>query len=76
MSSTQSSGSSILRRLMFSYPGFGLGVALIFPFYANVFVTWKPGMLPWFVVGCIIVGLSISVANYYLLSRNTIYLHD
>jgi methyl-accepting chemotaxis protein len=64
--------ASILRNLLFSYLGFGLGVALIFPFYANVFVEWKPGMLPWFVAGCIVAGVSIGVVNYYLL--NTILL--
>jgi len=65
-------GPSILRRLMLSYLGFGLVVALVFPFYANLFVNWKPGMLPWFVAGCIVAGLSLGVANYYLL--NTILL--
>jgi methyl-accepting chemotaxis protein len=45
-----------------------LGVALIFPFYADFFVQWKPGMLPWFVFGCVIAGLMIGVANYMLLN--------
>ena len=71
-SSLPRSGPSILRNLLFSYLGFGLGVALIFPFYANIFVEWKPGMLPWFVAGCVVAGVSIGVANYWLL--NTILL--
>jgi methyl-accepting chemotaxis protein len=70
--STSQQGPSILRRLMLSYLGFGLGVALVFPFYADFFVDWKPGMLPGFVAGCVIAGLMIGVANYYLL--NTILL--
>jgi len=61
-------GPSILRRLMLSYLGFGLGVALVFPFYASIFVNWKPGMLPWFVAGCVVAGLSIGVVNYWLLN--------
>ena len=65
-------GPSILRKLLFSYLGFGLSVALIFPFYADFFVDWKPGMLRWFVAGCIVAGLSIGAANYFLL--NTILL--
>jgi methyl-accepting chemotaxis protein len=65
-------GPSILRNLVLSYLGFGLGVALIFPFYANFFVEWKPGMLPWFVAGCVVAGLSIGVVNYWLF--NTILL--
>jgi methyl-accepting chemotaxis protein len=72
MTSISGGGPSILRNLLLSYLGFGLAVALVFPFYANVFVAWKPGMLPWFVAGCVVAGLSIGVANYWLL--NTILL--
>ena len=60
--------TSILRTLLMSFLGFGLLVAAIFPFYANFFVNWKPGMLPWFVVGCLIAGLGIGVVNYLLLN--------
>ena len=60
--------SSLLRNLLLSFLAFGLGVALIFPFYADFFVEWKPGMLPWFVVGCVIAGLVIGIANYYLVN--------
>lgn len=58
--------SSILRQLFVSFIGFGLVVAIIFPFYAGIFVEWKPGMYSWFVAGCVVAGLSIGVANYYL----------
>ncbi len=61
-----SPSKSILQRLFLSFLGFGLGVAIIFPFYAAFFVEWKEGMLPWFVVGCVVAGLSIGLANYYL----------
>ncbi len=60
--------TSILRTLLISFLGFGLGVALIFPFYANIFVNWRPGMLPWFVVVCVVAGLMIGVVNYLLLN--------
>ena len=60
--------TSLLRNLLLSFLAFGLGVALIFPFYADFFVQWKPGMLPWFVLGCVIAGLMIGVANYWLLN--------
>ena len=56
--------TSLLRNLLLSFLAFGLGVALLFPFYADFFVQWKPGMLPWFVVGCVIAGLMIGVVNY------------
>ena len=69
MNLNNSGGPSILRNLLLSFLGFGLGVALIFPFYANIFVEWKPGMLPWFVAGCVVAGLSIGFVNYWLLKR-------
>jgi len=60
--------TSLLRKLLVSFLAFGIGVALIFPFYADFFVTWKPGMLPWFVVGCLVAGMIIGVVNYWLVN--------
>ena len=57
---------SILRKLLFSFLAFGLGMGIIFPFYAQFFVVWKPGMQDWFIVGCLLAGTSIGIANYYL----------
>jgi len=57
---------SILQKLFLSFVGFGLTVAIIFPFYAGFFVEWKPGMYAWFVLGCVVAGISIGLANYYL----------
>lgn len=59
---------SLLRNLLISFLAFGLGVALIFPFYANFFVEWKPGMLVWFVLGCVVAGIVMGVVNYWLLN--------
>ncbi|MBZ0092645.1 MAG: methyl-accepting chemotaxis protein [Sulfuricellaceae bacterium] len=41
----------------------------IFPFYASLFVNWKPGMLEWFVVGCLVAGASIGGINYWLVNH-------
>jgi len=60
--------SSLLRKLLISFLAFGIIVALIFPFYANFFVDWKPGMLPWFVVGCLVAGGVIGIVNYWLVN--------
>lgn len=60
---------SILRNLFLSFVGFGLLVAIIFPFYAEFFVDWKPGMYVWFVMGCVVAGVSIGLANFYLVHR-------
>ncbi|WP_260294782.1 methyl-accepting chemotaxis protein [Sedimenticola hydrogenitrophicus] len=57
---------SILRTLFIAYMGFGLAMGLLFPLYAQFFVEWKPGMQLWFNIGCIIAGLSIGIANYWV----------
>jgi methyl-accepting chemotaxis protein len=59
--------SSILARLRLSFIGFGVSVALVFPFYAQFFVEWKPGMLVWFVAGCIVAGVSIGLFSYAIM---------
>ena len=57
---------SILRKLLWTFLAFGLGMGIIFPFYAQFFVEWKPGMQMWFVIGCLIAGTSIGISNYFL----------
>jgi len=59
---------SILRNLLLSFLGFGIIMGIVFPFYANVFVDWKPGMLPWFVVGCLVAGITLGLINYALVN--------
>lgn len=58
---------SILRNLFLSFIAFGLAMGIIFPFYAQFFVEWKPGMYVWFSIGCLIAGAMIGVINYFLL---------
>jgi len=57
---------SILRQLRVSFIGFGLFMGGGFPFYANFFVEWKPGMLLWFTLGCIVAGSSIGIFSYVI----------
>jgi len=57
---------SILRNLLIAFLGFGIAMGLIFPFYADFFVEWKEGLKIWFVLGCIIAGVTIGIANYFL----------
>lgn len=57
---------SILRRLFLSFMGFGLAMGIIFPFYAQFFVEWKPGLYVWFAIGCLIAGGTIGLVNYAL----------
>jgi len=55
---------SLLRRLKFTFLGFGLAMGVIFPLYAALFVEYRPGMKWWFVLGCIVAGLMVGVLNY------------
>ena len=59
--------ASILKKLKYSFLGFGLAMGIVFPFYANFFVDWKEGMLPWFTLGCIVAGITIGIVNHRLL---------
>ncbi|MFA5530703.1 MAG: methyl-accepting chemotaxis protein [Thiohalomonadaceae bacterium] len=59
---------SILRNMMLAFLGFGLSMGLLFPLYAQFFVDWKPGLRLWFVVGCIMAGLTMGIANYWLVN--------
>jgi methyl-accepting chemotaxis protein len=57
---------SLINRIKFSFLGLGLFVALIFPFYANLFVNWKSGMLIYFVIGCVVAGTLIGIGNFLI----------
>ena len=59
---------SILRNLGIAFIGFGLVMGIVFPFYAQFFVEWKPGMYRWFVIGCLVAGTTIGVVNYWLVN--------
>jgi methyl-accepting chemotaxis protein len=48
---------------------FGFSMGVLFPIFANLFVEWKDGMLVWFVISCIIAGLSIGLLNFLLLNK-------
>jgi methyl-accepting chemotaxis protein len=59
---------SILRNLAVAFISFGLLMGVIFPFYAQFFVEWKPGMQSWFIVGCLVAGTTIGIVNYVLVN--------
>ena len=59
---------SILRNLLIAYLGFGILMGIVFPFYAEFFVNWKDGMYLWFVIGCLVAGITMGVINYALLN--------
>lgn len=59
---------SILRNLMLSFLALGLLMGAIFPFFANIFVEWKPGMLLWFSLSALAAGAVLGLANYWLVN--------
>jgi methyl-accepting chemotaxis protein len=59
---------SILRNLLLTFLGFGISMGIIFPFYAAFFVDFKEGMYGWFVLGCLVAGITIGILNYVLLN--------
>ena len=59
---------SILRRMLFAFLAFGIGMGLIFPVFASLFVTFKEGLLEWFVAACIAAGIVMGLFSYWLLN--------
>jgi methyl-accepting chemotaxis protein len=59
---------SILRNLLLSFLALGLVMGAVFPFFASLFVEWKPGMLAWFVVSALAAGVILGLTNYWLVS--------
>lgn len=60
---------SILRNIFLAFMAFGFAMGVLFPVFANLFVEWKDGMLVWFIVSCVIAGLSIGLFNFWLLNK-------
>ncbi|WP_430815503.1 methyl-accepting chemotaxis protein [Carboxylicivirga sp. RSCT41] len=56
---------SILRKLFTYMMGFGIAMGFIFPVYANFFVEWKEGFFPFFLIGCIMAGITVGVVSYW-----------
>jgi methyl-accepting chemotaxis protein len=60
---------SILRNVLLASLGFGLAIGLVFPFFADLFVTWKPGMYGWFTLSALAAGATVGVVNYWIVNR-------
>ncbi|BCN93562.1 hypothetical protein THMIRHAM_13470 [Thiomicrorhabdus immobilis] len=60
---------SVLRNIFLAFMGFGFSMGILFPIFANLFVDWKEGMLGWFILSCILAGISIGLFNFWLLNK-------
>lgn len=65
----KSAKRSILRNLVRATLGFGVAVGAIFPFFAQIFVDFKPGMYVWFSALCWAAGATIGFVNYLLVKK-------
>ena len=59
---------SILRNTLLSFLALGLAMGAVFPIYAGFFVDWKPGLRIYFVAGCLVAGLIMGLANYFVMN--------
>lgn len=57
---------SMLRRLKWSFIAMGVGMGAVFPVFASFFVNYRPGMLIWFVLGCLGAGITVGFVNYWV----------
>jgi len=48
---------------------FGILMGIIFPFYAAIFVTFKEGMLWYFVAGALLAGVTVGVVNQLMVKK-------
>ncbi len=55
---------SILKTLFAGFLAFGVLMGVLFPVYAQFFVDWKSGMFTWFVIGCLVAGCMVGIANF------------
>ncbi len=58
------SSNSILRKLQIYMLGFGILMGIVFPIYANFFVHFKEGMFWFFVVGCLMAGVTVGLVSF------------
>ncbi len=43
---------------------FGILMGFIFPVYANFFVIWKDGLFIYFLIGCIMAGITVGIVSF------------
>ena len=47
----------------------GAAVGLIFPFFAEIFVVVKAGMMVYFIISCLFAGIILGIANYFIAKK-------
>ena len=60
---------SLLRKLLLNLLGFGIAMGVVFPWFAQLFVDFRPGMQGWFVTSCLATGIVMGLVNFYITRR-------
>lgn len=55
---------SYTKKIFSGFMAFGILMGLIFPFFAKIFVTVKPNMETFFLIGCIAAGILMGFSTY------------
>ncbi len=61
--------ASIHKNLAIAFGLFGLAVGAVFPWFAQFFMDWKPGMQGWFIALCVAGGVGFGTVNQILVNR-------
>ena len=57
---------NLLKKLQLYMFIFGITMGCVFPIYAHFFVYWKKGLLVYFILGCVMAGISVGLFCYLL----------
>lgn len=62
-----------MKKILIGTLGFGLLMGIIFPFYAGFFVQWIPALKLYFVIGCLLAGISVGLVSYFIVKKVLVY---
>lgn len=62
-----------MKKILIGTLSFGFLMGIIFPFYAGVFVQWIPGLKLYFIIGCLLAGISVGLVSYFIVKKVLIY---
>jgi methyl-accepting chemotaxis protein len=60
---------SLLRKLLLNLLGFGILMGIVFPWFAQLFVEYQPGMETWFTLSCLVAGVVMGLVNFSITRR-------
>lgn len=61
--------NSTMGKMMAQMIGMGLVMGVVFPVYAGFFVNWIPERKLFFILGCLIAGVSVGIVNFVIANK-------